>query len=161
MLIDPGQARATIFRVTKERWAQIGITTEFHRRQTLSEFFRPQARPWHELSTAVAAPISGRFDRSLLLLAGVTFYSSDAICCPPDHASDHTRSAGVQNCRDRLVVAARSDDESEIAQTGSGQLSNGDIATGALRLGHDERNRDFATKTESIIRNYRSAARVG
>src|SRR5271157_1505118 len=31
------------------------------------------------------------------------------------------RSAGVQNCRDRLVVAARSNDESKIAQTGSGQ----------------------------------------
>ena len=40
-----------------------------------------------------------------------------------DHASDRTRSAGVQNCRDRLVVAARSDDESQIAQTASGQLS--------------------------------------
>ena len=33
--------RATIFRVTKERWAQIGITTEFLIvARTLSEFFR-------------------------------------------------------------------------------------------------------------------------
>src|SRR5439155_12622887 len=62
--------------------------------------------------------------RGLLLLGG-----RDLLLLPTlyavrlDHASDRTRSAGVQNCRDRLVAAARSDDESKIAQTGSGQLS--------------------------------------
>src|SRR5437667_5651010 len=49
--------------------------------------------------------------RGLLLLGG-----RDLLLLPTlyavrlDHASDRTRSAGVQICRDRLVVAARSDD---------------------------------------------------
>ena len=49
-------SQATIFRVTKERWAQVGITTEFLIVvRTLGEFFRLRHVHGTNFSTAVAA----------------------------------------------------------------------------------------------------------
>jgi hypothetical protein len=93
----------------KERWAQIGIATDFLIVvRTPGEFFRLRYVLGTNFSTAVATPLCRRrFDSCLLLLCG-----RDLLLLPTlyavrlDRASDCTRSAGVQNRRDRLVVAA-------------------------------------------------------
>ncbi len=66
----------TIFRVTKERWAQIGITTEFVIVvRTLSEFFRLRHIDGANFSTAVAALyIGGALIAACSCWAGVTSY---------------------------------------------------------------------------------------
>jgi hypothetical protein len=66
----------TIFRVTKERWAQIGITTEFLIVvRTLAEFFRLKYVHGTNLSIAVAAPyVGGALIAACSCWAGVTFY---------------------------------------------------------------------------------------
>ena len=68
--------QATIFRVTKERWAQIGITVEFLIVvRTLGEFFRLR----HALGTNFSAAVAGLYVGGALIAAcscwaGVTFY---------------------------------------------------------------------------------------
>ena len=68
--------QATIFRVTKERWAQIGITAEFLIVvRTLSEFFRLRHVHGTNFSTAVAALyVGGALIAACSCWAGVTFY---------------------------------------------------------------------------------------
>ena len=58
--------------MTKERWAQIGITTEFLIVvRTLGEFFRLRHALGTNFSTAVATPyVGGGPDSCLLLLGG-------------------------------------------------------------------------------------------
>jgi hypothetical protein len=98
--------QATIFRVTKERWAQIGITIEFLIVvRTLGEFFRLRDVHGANFSTAVAALyVGGGFDCGLLLLGGRDLLLlSTVYAVRLDHASAGTRSAGVQNCRNWLL----------------------------------------------------------
>jgi hypothetical protein len=66
----------TIFRVTKERWAQIGITTEFLIVvRTLGEFFRLKHVLGTNFSTAVAALyVGGALIAACSCWTGVTFY---------------------------------------------------------------------------------------
>ena len=66
----------TIFRVTKERWAQIGITTEFVIVvRTLGEFFRIRHVQGTNFSTAVAALfVGGALIAACSCWAGVTSY---------------------------------------------------------------------------------------
>ena len=66
----------TIFRVTKERWAQIGITTEFLIVvRTLGEFFRLRHVLGTSFSAAVAAPyVGGALIAACFCWAGVTLY---------------------------------------------------------------------------------------
>jgi hypothetical protein len=68
--------QATMFRVTKERWAQIGITTEFLIVvRTLGEFFRLRHVNGTNFSTAVAALyVGGALIAACSCWAGVTFY---------------------------------------------------------------------------------------
>jgi hypothetical protein len=68
--------QATIFRVTKERWAQIGITAEFLIVvRTLGEFFRLRHVHGTNFSTAVAALyVGGALIAACSCWAGVTFY---------------------------------------------------------------------------------------
>ena len=68
--------QATILRVTKERWAQIGITTEFLIVvRTLGEFFRLRHVLGTNFSTAVATPyVGGALIAACSCWAGVTFY---------------------------------------------------------------------------------------
>ena len=68
--------KATIFSVTKERWAQIGITTEFLIVvRTLGEFFRLRHVHGTNFSTAVAALyVGGALIAACSCWAGVTFY---------------------------------------------------------------------------------------
>jgi len=69
-------SEATIFRVTKERWAQIGITTEFLiLARTLGEFFRLMHVQGTNFSTTVAALyVGGALIAACSCWAGVTFY---------------------------------------------------------------------------------------
>jgi hypothetical protein len=108
-------SQATIFRVTKEHWAQIGITAEFLIVvRTLGEFFRLRHVHGTNFSTAVAALyVGGGLIAACSCWAGVTFYFFRRYTTVGlDHASDSTGSAGIQNCRDRLVVAAIECDDS-------------------------------------------------
>jgi len=68
--------QATIFRMTKERWAQIGITTEFLIVvRTLGEFFRLRHVHGTNFSTAVAGLyVGGALIAACSCWAGVTFY---------------------------------------------------------------------------------------
>jgi hypothetical protein len=68
--------QATIFRVTKERWAQIGITAEFLIVvRTLGEFFRLRHVHGTTFSTAVAALyVGGALIAACSCWAGVIFY---------------------------------------------------------------------------------------
>ena len=68
--------QATISRVTKERWAQIGITTEFFIVvRTLGEFFRLRHLHGADFSTATAAfYVGGALIAACSCWAGVTFY---------------------------------------------------------------------------------------
>jgi hypothetical protein len=69
-------SQATIFRVTKAHWAQIGITTEFLIVvRTLGEFFRLRHVHGTNFSTAVAALyVGGALIAACSCWAGVTFY---------------------------------------------------------------------------------------
>ena len=69
-------SRATIFYVTKDRWAQIGITIEFIIVvRTLGEFFRLRHVHGTNFSTAVAALyVGGALIAACSCWAGVTFY---------------------------------------------------------------------------------------
>ena len=68
--------QATISRVTKERWAQIGITTEFLIVvRTLGEFFRLRHVHGTNFSSAVGALyVGGALIAACSCWAGVTFY---------------------------------------------------------------------------------------
>ena len=68
--------QATISRVNKERWAQIGITTEFLIVvRTLAEFFRLRHVHGSDFSTATAALyVGGALIAACSCWAGVTFY---------------------------------------------------------------------------------------
>jgi hypothetical protein len=68
--------QATMFRVTEERWAQIGIMTEFLIVvRTLGEFFRLRHVHGTNFSTAVAALyVGGALIAACSCWAGVTFY---------------------------------------------------------------------------------------
>ena len=68
--------QVTLFRVTKERWAQIGITIEFLIVvRTLGEFFRLRHVDGMSFSTAVAALyVGGALIAACSCWAGVTFY---------------------------------------------------------------------------------------
>jgi hypothetical protein len=68
--------QATIFRVTKERWAQIGVTIEFLIVvRTLGEFFRLRHVHGTNFSTAVAALyVGGALIAACSCWAGVTLY---------------------------------------------------------------------------------------
>jgi hypothetical protein len=68
--------QATIFRVTKERWAQIGITIEFLIAvRTLCEFFRLRHVYGTNFSAAVAALyVGGALIATCSCWAGVTLY---------------------------------------------------------------------------------------
>src|SRR5215469_7876721 len=70
------RAQATIFCVSKERWAQIGITTEFLIVvRTLGEFFRLRHVHGANFSTAVAALyVGGALIAACSCWAGVTIY---------------------------------------------------------------------------------------
>ena len=67
---------ATILCVTRERWAQIGITTEFVIIvRTLGEFFRLRHTQGADFTTAVAAPyVGGVLIAVCSCWAGVTLY---------------------------------------------------------------------------------------
>ena len=69
-------SQATIFRVTKEHWAQIGITTEFLIVvRTLGEFFRLRLALGTNFSTAVATPyVGGGLIAACSCWAAVTLY---------------------------------------------------------------------------------------
>jgi hypothetical protein len=71
-----GAAQVTIFRVTKERWAQIGITIEFLIVvRALGEFFRQRYVYGTNFSNAVAALyVGGALIAVCSSWAGVTFY---------------------------------------------------------------------------------------
>jgi len=71
-----GPPQATIFRVTKERWAQIGITTEFLIVvRTLGEVFRLRHVHGTNFSTAAAVLyVGGALIAACSCWAGVTFY---------------------------------------------------------------------------------------
>ena len=71
-----GLPQGTIFRVTKERWAQIGITVEFLIVvRTLGEFFRLRHVHGTNFSTAMAALyVGGALIAACPCWAGVTFY---------------------------------------------------------------------------------------
>jgi hypothetical protein len=62
--------------VTRERWAQIGITAQFLIvARTLGEFFRLRHVQGTDFSTAVAAPyIGGALIAACFCWAGVTLY---------------------------------------------------------------------------------------
>jgi hypothetical protein len=68
--------QATIFRMSKERWAQIGITTEFFIVvRTLGEFFRLRHVHRTDFSTALAALyVGGALIAACSCWAGMTFY---------------------------------------------------------------------------------------
>jgi hypothetical protein len=68
--------QATILRVTKERWAQIGITIEFLIVvRTLAEFFRLRQVLGPNFSTAVATLyVGGALIATCSCWAGVAFY---------------------------------------------------------------------------------------
>jgi len=68
--------QATILCVTKERWAQIGITTDFLIVvRTLGEFFRLRHVLGTNISTAVVTPyVGGALIAACSCWAGVTFY---------------------------------------------------------------------------------------
>ena len=68
--------QVTLFHVTKERWAQIGITTEFLIVvRTLGEFFRLGHVHGTSFSTAVTALyVGGALIAACSCWAGVTFY---------------------------------------------------------------------------------------
>jgi len=68
--------RTTIFHVTKERWAQIGITIEFLIIvRSLGEFFRLRHVLGPNFSTAVAAPfVGGALIAACSCWAGVICY---------------------------------------------------------------------------------------
>ena len=68
--------QATILRVAREHWAQIGITIEFLVVvRTLGEFFRLRHIHGTNFSTAVAAPyVGGALIAACSCWAGVTFY---------------------------------------------------------------------------------------
>ena len=70
------RAQATILCVSKERWAQIGITTEFLIVvRTLGEFFRLRHVHGTNFSTAAAALyVGGALIAACSCWAGVTFY---------------------------------------------------------------------------------------
>jgi hypothetical protein len=74
--ISSSAAEATIFPVTKERWAQIGITIEFVIAvRTLGEFFRLRHALGTNFSTAVATPyIGGALIAACSCWAAVAFY---------------------------------------------------------------------------------------
>ena len=100
--------QATILRVTKESWAQIGITVQFLIVvRTLGEFFRLR----HVLGTSFSAAIARadcwrRFNSCLLLLG-----KRDLVLLPTlqavrlDRADGHSHSARVQNCCNWLVMS--------------------------------------------------------
>jgi hypothetical protein len=69
-------SQATIFRVTKEQWAKIGITIEFLILvRTLGEFFRLRHVSGTHFSTTVAALyVGGALIAACSCWAGVTFY---------------------------------------------------------------------------------------
>jgi hypothetical protein len=69
-------ARSYKFRVTKERWAQIGIAIDFFIVvRTLGEFFRLRHVLGTNFSTAVATPyVGGALIAACACWAGVTFY---------------------------------------------------------------------------------------
>jgi len=68
--------QATIFGVTKERWAQIGITIEFLIVvRTLGEFFRLQHALGANFSTTIATPyIGGALIAACSCWTGVALY---------------------------------------------------------------------------------------
>src|SRR5215475_4353665 len=75
--LSPSVARpARIFPVTRERWAQIGITAQFLIVvRTLGEFFRLRHGQGTSFSAAVAAPyIGGALIAACFCWAGVTLY---------------------------------------------------------------------------------------
>jgi hypothetical protein len=74
--LSSGASEATIFSVTKERWAQIGITTEFVIVvRTLGEFFRLRHVHSTSFSTGVAAfYVGGALIAACSCWAGVTSY---------------------------------------------------------------------------------------
>jgi len=75
--LSPSVARpARISDVTRERWAQIGITTQFLIVvRTLGEFFRLRHALGTSFSAAVAAPyIGGALIAACSCWAGVTLY---------------------------------------------------------------------------------------
>ena len=69
-------AQATILRVTKERWAQIGITIDFLIVvRTLGEIFRIRHVLGMNFSTAAAMPyVGGALIAACSCWVGVTFY---------------------------------------------------------------------------------------
>jgi hypothetical protein len=73
---SPSVAHATISRVSKERWAQIGITTEFLIVvRTLGEFFRLRHVLGANFSTAIATTyVGGALIAACSCWAGVTLY---------------------------------------------------------------------------------------
>jgi len=74
--LSSGAARRYNFRVTKERWAQIGITIDFLIVvRTLGEFFRLRHVHGTNFSTAVAAVyVGGALIAACFSWAAVTFY---------------------------------------------------------------------------------------
>jgi hypothetical protein len=104
--------RATIFRVTKERWAQIGITTEFLIVvRTLAELFRLRHALGTNFSTAVATPyVGGGLIAACSCWVAVTLY----------FFRRYTLSAWIALA---TVVSSRSADSVETRADQAGQLS--------------------------------------
>lgn len=91
--------------MTKERWAQIGITIQFLVAvRTLGEFFRLKHVHGTNFSIALAALyVGGALIAALLLLGRSDVLLLPTLCAVRlDRSSDHTNSVGIQNCRDRL-----------------------------------------------------------
>lgn len=97
--------------MTKERWAQIGITTQFLIVvRTLGEIFRLRYVHGTNFSGRNRYALCGRCFNSWLLLLD----RCDLVLLPTlrsvrlDRASVRSHSDGVQNCRDRLVMGLTS-----------------------------------------------------
>ena len=90
--------------MTRERWAQLGITVQFLIvLRTLGEIFRLKHIHGASFSVAAVMPyVSGALIARLLLLGRRYRVLLPTLhCFRLDRAGDRTRSIGVQNWRDR------------------------------------------------------------
>ena len=98
--------------MTRERWAQIGITTQFLIVvRTLGEIFRLRYVHGTNFSAATAMPyVGGALIAGCSCWIGLSLYFFRRYILSAWIAiRDRRRSPGVQNCRDRLVMVANFD----------------------------------------------------
>jgi hypothetical protein len=143
--------QATIFRVTKERWAQIGITTEFLIVvRTLGEFFWLRHALGTNFSTAVATPyVGGGLIAACSCWVAVTLY----------FFRRYTLSAWIALA---TVVSSRSADSVETRADQAGQLSGMAIyhqSAGGQSGSHPHCGTDFHAAIHSECRAQKYAAK--